>query len=107
LLPAFPGLNTHRAALEMGVKLAGCTVHFVRQQVDSGPIIVQAAVPVLDHDTEESLRSRILVQEHRCYPLAVRLFAEGRLRIRGNQVHVLNAKTPGEVALPALLMPSL
>jgi phosphoribosylglycinamide formyltransferase 1 len=86
LLPAFPGLHAQRQALGAGVKLAGCTVHFVREAVDTGPIIAQAAVPVLPDDDEERLAARILAAEHRLYPLAVRLFAERRLRIDGDRV---------------------
>jgi phosphoribosylglycinamide formyltransferase 1 len=86
LLPSFPGLHAQRQAVDHGVKLAGCTVHFVDTGTDTGPIICQAAVPVLEGDTEESLSTRILVEEHRCYPLAVRLFAEGRLSIEGRRV---------------------
>ena len=86
LLPAFPGVHTHRRALEAGVRLHGCTVHFVTAQVDHGPIIVQAAVPVLDGDTEESLAARVLVQEHKILPQAVRWFCEGRLALAGNRV---------------------
>jgi phosphoribosylglycinamide formyltransferase 1 len=81
LLPAFPGLNTHRRALAAGVRAHGCTVHFVTPQVDSGPIIAQAAVPVLPGDTEEQLAARVLTEEHRIYPQAVRWFCEGRLRV--------------------------
>ena len=77
LLPAFPGLDTHRRALAAGVKLHGCTVHLVTEEVDSGPILAQAAVPVLPSDTEEALAARVLVQEHRLYPLALRLHIEG------------------------------
>ncbi len=79
LLPAFPGLNTHARALAAGVKIHGCTVHFVTPEVDAGPIVVQAAVPVLEDDTPERLAARVLAQEHRIYPMAVRWFAEGRL----------------------------
>jgi phosphoribosylglycinamide formyltransferase-1 len=86
LLPSFPGLHAQRQALEHGVKVTGCTVHFVDSGTDTGPIICQAAVPVLEGDTEESLSARILVEEHRCYPLAVRLFAEGRLSVEGRRV---------------------
>jgi phosphoribosylglycinamide formyltransferase-1 len=86
LLPAFPGLHAQRQALDYGVKVAGATVHFVEEGVDTGPIIVQAAVPVLLDDSEESLSARILVEEHRIYPEAIRLFAEGRLAIRGRRV---------------------
>ncbi len=89
LLPAFPGLHTHRRALEAGVKIHGCTVHFVTEALDSGPIIAQSAVAVHDDDTEASLAARVLEQEHRIYPLALRLFADNRLRITGNRVRVV------------------
>ena len=88
LLPAFPGLHAQRQALDHGVKVAGATVHFVDEGMDSGPIVLQAAVPVEPDDTEETLSARILVQEHRLYPEAIRLFAEGRLRIEGRRVIV-------------------
>jgi phosphoribosylglycinamide formyltransferase-1 len=88
LLPAFPGLDTHRRALEAGVKFAGCTVHFVRFQMDTGPIIVQAAVPVLAADTPDSLAARVLDEEHRIYPLALRWLAEGRVRVEGDRAIV-------------------
>jgi phosphoribosylglycinamide formyltransferase 1 len=90
LLPAFPGLNPQRQALEYGAKVAGCTVHFVVPEVDAGPIIIQRAVPVREGDDEETLSSRILRQEHRAYPSAVRLFVEGRLRLEGRTVRVEN-----------------
>jgi len=86
LLPAFPGLAAQRQALEHGVRVAGATVHFVDEGVDTGPIILQASVPVHPDDTEESLSARILVEEHRLYPEAIRLFAEGRLTIAGRKV---------------------
>jgi len=87
LLPAFPGLHAQRQALEHGAKVAGATVHFVDDgPVDTGPIILQASVPVLPNDSEESLAARILVEEHRLYPEAVRLFAEGRLAVVGRRV---------------------
>ena len=86
LLPAFPGLAAQRQALDYGVKLAGATVHFVDEGVDTGPIVLQASVPVRDADTEESLSERILAEEHRLYPEAIRLFAEGRLRVAGRRV---------------------
>ena len=89
LLPAFPGLHAQRQALEHGVKVAGATVHFIDEGVDTGPIVLQAAVPVERGDTEETLAARILVQEHRLYPEAVELFAQGRLRIEGRRVIVL------------------
>jgi phosphoribosylglycinamide formyltransferase 1 len=88
LLPAFPGLHAQRQALEHGVRVAGATVHFVDEGVDTGPIALQAAVPVLPGDTEETLSRRILAEEHRIYPEAVRLFAEGRLQIDGRIVHI-------------------
>jgi phosphoribosylglycinamide formyltransferase-1 len=88
LLPAFPGLHAQRQALEHGVKVSGATVHFVDEGVDTGPIICQAAVPVREDDTEETLSARILAEEHRLYPRAIRLFAEGRLRIEGRRVRV-------------------
>jgi phosphoribosylglycinamide formyltransferase-1 len=86
LLPAFPGLDTHRRALDAGVKLHGCTVHFVTPQLDNGPIIVQAAVPVRAGDTEEALAARVLEQEHVVYPRAIRWFLEGRLQRQGERV---------------------
>jgi len=88
LLPAFPGLHTHRRALQEGVKVHGCTVHFVTPQVDHGPIIVQAAVPVHAGDTEATLAARVLRQEHRVYPLAIRWFVEGRLAVENGIVRV-------------------
>jgi phosphoribosylglycinamide formyltransferase-1 len=95
LLPSFPGIHAQRQALERGVRIAGATVHFVDEETDHGPIIVQAAVPVYPDDTEESLSARILAQEHRIYPQAVQLFAEGRLEIRGRTVIVHNeARSP-------------
>jgi phosphoribosylglycinamide formyltransferase-1 len=90
LLPSFPGLHAQRQALEYGVKVSGCTVHFVDEGVDTGPIIVQKAVPVLEDDTEETLAARILEKEHEAYPEAVRLFFEGRLRVEGRRVRVLD-----------------
>jgi phosphoribosylglycinamide formyltransferase-1 len=86
LLPAFPGLHPQRQALAHGVKVTGATVHFVDEGVDKGPIVAQAAVPVLDDDTEETLAARILVEEHRLYPEAIRLYAEGRLTVSGRRV---------------------
>ena len=88
LLPAYPGLHTHRRALEDGVRVHGCTVHFVTPALDHGPIIIQAAVPVLDGDDEATLAQRVLAEEHRVYTLAVRWFAEGRLTIRDGRVQV-------------------
>jgi phosphoribosylglycinamide formyltransferase-1 len=91
LLPAFKGLHTHEAALEAGVKIHGCTVHLVTPELDSGPIIAQAAVPVLDGDTPDSLAARVLEQEHLIYPEAVRHFAEGRLVVVDGRVRRVGA----------------
>ena len=88
LLPAFPGAHAQRDAIAAGVKVSGCTIHFVDASVDGGPIILQKAVPVLEDDTEDSLAARILEQEHILLPLAVRLFAEGRLRVEGRRVRI-------------------
>jgi phosphoribosylglycinamide formyltransferase 1 len=88
LLPSFAGLHAQRQALDHGVKIAGCTVHFVDSGTDTGPIICQAAVPVVEGDTEESLSARILVEEHRLYPMAVKLFAEEKLSVEGRRVIV-------------------
>jgi phosphoribosylglycinamide formyltransferase-1 len=88
LLPAFPGAHAHRDALARGVRVSGCTVHFVDASVDGGPIVLQKAVPVRDDDTEERLAARILEEEHKLLPLAVRLFAEGRLKLDGNRVRI-------------------
>jgi len=85
LLPSFKGLHTHRRALEAGVKLHGCTIHLVTPDLDDGPILVQAAVPVQDDDDEDRLAARVLEQEHRAYPLALRLLAEGRVTVDGNR----------------------
>lgn len=86
LLPAFPGLDAQRQALEYGVKVSGCSVHFVDSGTDTGPIILQAVVPVLEGDTEETLSQRIHVEEHKLYPAAVKLFAQGRLTVSGRRV---------------------
>ncbi len=86
LLPAFPGLHVQKKALEHGVKFSGCTVHFVDEGMDTGPIIIQAVVPVLDNDTEETLSERILKQEHKIYSRAIQLFSEGRLMVKGRRV---------------------
>ena len=95
LLPAFPGLHAQRQALDHGAKVSGATVHFIDEGVDTGPIVLQAAVPVEPSDTEETLSARILVEEHRLYPEAVRLFAEGRLHIQGRRVMVLPEASRG------------
>ena len=97
LLPAFPGLHTHRRALAEGVRIHGCTVHFVTPALDHGPVIIQAAVPVLDGDDEATLAARVLRQEHRIYPQAVRWFAEGRLRLAGDHVRLAGEAAGGGV----------
>jgi phosphoribosylglycinamide formyltransferase-1 len=86
LLPAFPGLNTHQRVIDAGCKLSGCTVHVVRTEMDTGPIVAQAAVPVLPHDTSETLAARVLQAEHRLYPHALALFASGAVRVEGERV---------------------
>lgn len=88
LLPAFPGVDTHRRALQEGVRIHGCTVHFVTPDLDHGPIVVQAAVPVLPGDDEDRLAARVLEQEHRIYPEAIRWYLDGRLKFDGNRVTV-------------------
>ena len=88
LLPSFPGLHVQQKALDHGARFSGCTVHFVDTGVDTGPIIIQAAVPVLDGDTEESLSGRILQQEHRIFPKAIQLYADGRIRVKGRRVFI-------------------
>lgn len=99
LLPAFPGLHTHRRALSAGVRIHGCSVHFVTADLDHGPVIVQAAVAVLDADDEETLAARVLAQEHRIYPLAVRWFAEGRLRLLDGRVLLAAPQDGGAVLI--------
>ena len=103
LLPAFPGLDVQRKAIEYGARFSGCTVHFVDSGVDTGPVIIQAVVPILDDDTLDDLAARILVQEHKVYPRAIQLFAEGRLQIEGRRVRV----TPSAAADLALVNPPL
>lgn len=100
LLPEFPGLDTHARALAAGAKRHGCTVHFVRNEVDSGPIIVQGSVPVLPGDDADKLAARVLAVEHRAYPLALRLVADGRVRVRGDSVEIDGR--PGPVRLDAV-----
>ena len=101
LLPAFKGLDTHARAIAAGVRIAGCTVHFVRAEVDSGPIVVQAAVPVRADDTAESLAARVLRAEHRCLPLAVRLIAAGRVSVAGERAVVAAEAPAGSLINPA------
>ena len=92
LLPSFPGIHGQKQALEYGVKLSGCTVHFVDEGVDTGPIIMQKAVLVFDDDTEETLAARILKEEHRIYPQAIQFFAEGKIEIKGRKVRIKTEK---------------
>jgi phosphoribosylglycinamide formyltransferase-1 len=99
LLPAFPGLDTHSRALAAGVRFAGCTVHFVRAELDAGPIIVQGVVPVRLGDTVETLAARVLQAEHRCYPLALELVASGRARVVDERVVIERAETPATVLI--------
>lgn len=94
LLPSFPGLHGQKDAVDYGVRISGCTVHFVDEGVDTGPVIIQAAVAVSPDDTEDILSQRILALEHKIYPEAVRLYAEGRLKIEGRRVKVLGYKLP-------------
>ncbi|MBS0157614.1 MAG: phosphoribosylglycinamide formyltransferase [Nitrospira sp.] len=94
LLPSFPGLDVQKKAIEHGCKIAGCTVHFVTEGVDEGPIIIQAAVPIVEGDTADTLAARILEHEHRIYPRAVQLYAEGRLRVEGRRVVVSDPPQP-------------
>lgn len=103
LLPAFPGLDTHERAIEAGVKLAGCTVHFMRLEMDTGPIVGQAAVPVLSGDTPDQLAARVLAAEHRLYPAALALVASGRAVVRDEKIYISEDINPA----PALFSPSL
>lgn len=102
LLPSFPGLHTHERALQEGVKVHGCTVHFVTADLDHGPIIVQAAVPVCDDDTPDALAARVLQQEHAVYAAAVRWFVEDRLSIEQGRVRLADAHSHGALLSPAL-----
>lgn len=104
LLPCFPGLSAQKQALTRHVKITGCTVHFVDETMDQGPVIIQAAVPILEEDTEETLGARILEQEHRILPQAIQYFAEGRLEIKGNRVHI---KSPLSQSAAFLCSPGL
>ena len=104
LLPSFPGLHVQQKAVEHGVKFSGCTVHFVDEGTDTGPIIIQAVVPILDDDTAETLAERILVEEHKVYPRAIELYAQGRLRIEGRRVVVMPRcqATPAAMSNPPI-----
>ncbi len=105
LLPAFPGLHVQKAAIEHGVRFSGCTVFFVAEGMDDGPIIIQAVVPVCPQDTEQELAERILAQEHRIYPRAIQLYQEARLEVRGRKVYVKNET--GDLAGQALVNPPI
>ena len=103
LLPSFPGLHSQRQAVEYGVRISGCTVHFVDEGMDTGPIIAQAAVPVHHDDTEETLSARILEMEHKIYPEAIRLFSEGRLEVEGRTVKIKGkASSESHLANPSI-----
>lgn len=106
LLPAFPGLHTHARVLEAGAKISGCTVHFVRPEMDTGPIVAQAAIPVLPGDTEDSLAARVLAAEHRLYPHALRLVASGAVRVEGETVGGLT-RVKDQAPRAPLFSPSL
>lgn len=103
LLPSFPGLHGQKQAVDYGVKLSGCTVHFVDEGVDTGPIIIQAAVPVYHDDTEESLSERILRQEHKIFPYAIKLFAEGRIKVEGRKVIIRGSRGDNILINPPLI----
>ncbi len=96
LLPAFPGVDVHRKVLEYGGKITGCTIHFVRAEMDAGPVIMQAAVPVLAEDTEETLAQRVLEAEHKAYPAVLRMIAENRVNIHDERVFIAGASTANE-----------
>lgn len=104
LLPSFQGLHVQQKAFDYGVKFSGCTVHFADEGVDTGPIIIQAVVPVYDDDTTDTLQQRILKEEHRIYPQAIQFYAEGRLEIDGRKVHI---KDPGTMETPGIHNPPL
>ncbi|HCF17032.1 MAG TPA: phosphoribosylglycinamide formyltransferase [Rhodospirillum rubrum] len=102
LIPAFRGLHTHERVIEAGVRVHGCTVHFVRAEMDDGPIIVQAALPVRPDDTADSLGARVLTREHQIYPLALRLLAEGKVRVEGNRAIIDAAADDTPLITPPL-----
>jgi folate-dependent phosphoribosylglycinamide formyltransferase PurN len=108
LLPSFPGLDTHARALAAGVRLHGCTVHLVTAGVDEGPILAQAAVPVLPEDTEATLAARVLAEEHRIYPAALAWLAAGRVRVADGRARIADAPTAtGSLANPLPSAPAL
>lgn len=99
ILPSFPGLHGQKQAVDYSVKVSGCTVHFVDEGMDTGPVIIQAVVPVYDDDTEDTLSERILRQEHRIFPYAIKLFSEGRLRVEGRRVIVIGKRSEQDVLI--------
>ena len=99
LLPSFPGTHVQQKAIDAGVRFSGCTVHFVDEGIDTGPIIIQAVVPVLEGDTAQTLADRILKEEHKIYPQAIRYFAEGRIRVEGLRVLISASGSAPEAAL--------
>jgi phosphoribosylglycinamide formyltransferase-1 len=99
LLPSFPGLHVQQKAIDYGVKFSGCTVHFADEGVDSGPIVMQAVVPVYDDDDEKTLSMRILREEHRIYPQAIQYYAEGRIDISGRIVRIMNSQSNEQATL--------
>jgi phosphoribosylglycinamide formyltransferase-1 len=103
LLPSFPGLHGQKQAVDYGVKISGCTVHFVDEGVDTGPIIIQAAVPVYHDDTEETLSERILRQEHKIFPYAIKLYAEGKLKVEGRKVSIRGFREESLIINPPLI----
>lgn len=105
ILPSFPGLHGQKQAVDYGVKISGCTVHFVDEGVDTGPVIIQSAVPAYHDDTEESLSERILTQEHKIFPLAIRLFSEGRLSVEVRKVVIKGPREDVFIINPPLLSP--
>ncbi|MEN8264753.1 MAG: phosphoribosylglycinamide formyltransferase [Nitrospirota bacterium] len=102
LLPSFPGLHGHKDAIDYGVKISGCTVHFVDEGVDTGSIIIQAAVPLYHDDTEDSLSERILKQEHRIFPYAIKLYSEGKISVEGRKVFISGDRENTSVINPPL-----
>lgn len=102
LLPSFPGLHGQKQAADYGVRISGCTVHFVDEGMDTGPIIIQAAVPAYEDDTEETLSERILKQEHKIFPLAIKLFSEGKITVRGRKVFIAGQRQDGVLINPPL-----
>jgi phosphoribosylglycinamide formyltransferase-1 len=102
LLPSFPGLHGQRQAVDYGVKISGCTVHFVDEGVDTGPVIIQAAVPVYEDDTEDKLSERILKQEHKIFPLAIKLYSEGKIDVKGRKVVIKGLRQDTVISNPPL-----